>query len=201
MTLIIIIITSIVSLLALNQKEVFHQLAFHPSAIRYSGQQYRFFSYALIHADLMHLFVNMFVLYSFGSATERYFSIIFQGKGLFFYFLLYLGGIIFSTLPSYGKHKDDPSYSAVGASGAVSAVLFSSIIFNPLSSISFLFLPFPIPAFIFGGLYLVFSAYMARKGHDNIGHDAHFWGAVFGLFFTIALKPGLALMFIEKIGL
>jgi membrane associated rhomboid family serine protease len=201
MTLGIIIITTLISLLAFRQHKLFQDLAFHPSAIRYSGQGYRFFSYALIHADFMHLLVNMFVLWSFGRIVESYYIVLFPGKGMFFYFLLYLGGIIFSTLPSYGKHKDNPGYSAVGASGAVSAVLFSSIIFQPLGSIVFIFLPFPIPAFVFGILYLVYSAYMARKGHDNIGHDAHFWGAVFGLVFTLVLRPELGKEFFRSLGL
>lgn len=201
MTLGIIIITTLISLLALQRLDLFQRLAFHPSAIRYSGQGYRFFSYALIHADFMHLLVNMFVLWSFGRIVESYYIVLFPGKGLFFYFLLYLGGILFSTLPSYGKHKDNPGYSAVGASGAVSAILFSSIIFQPLGSIVFLFLPFPIPAFVFGLLYLVYSAYMARKGHDNIGHDAHFWGAIFGVVFTLVLKPELGRLFLVSVGL
>jgi len=201
MTWIIIIITCITSLLALNRRDVFRSMAFHPSAIRYSNQYYRFFSYALIHADLMHLGVNMFVLYSFGNAVEQYFNIFLGPKGSFFYVLLYLGGILFSTLPSYGQHKDNPAYSAVGASGAVSAVVFSSIVFNPLGGMGLLFLPFVMPAVVFGLLYLVLSAYMARKGQDNIGHDAHFWGAVYGLVFTIAVEPQLFTMFIERIKL
>lgn len=201
MTWIIIIVTCLISLIALNRHDIFRSLAFHPSAIRYSKQYYRFVSYALIHADLMHLGVNMFVLYSFGSMVETYFSIFLGGKGSFFYLLLYIGGIIFSTLPSYGKHKDNPGYSAVGASGAVSAVVFSSIIFNPLGGMGLLFLPFVLPSVVFGLLYLILTAYMARKGKDNIGHDAHFWGAVYGMVFTIAIEPRLFMMFIEKIKL
>jgi membrane associated rhomboid family serine protease len=199
MTWIIIIITCVISLVAFNRQDIFRKLTFQPTAIRYSREYYRFVSYALIHADFMHLGINMFVLYSFGTMVETYFNLFLSGKGNFYYVLLYLGGIIFSTLPSYGKHKDNPGYSAVGASGAVSAILFSSIIFNPLASLSLFLLPFSMPSVVFGLLYLVLSAYMARKGHDNIGHDAHFWGAIFGMVFTVAVEPNLFFMFIERI--
>lgn len=199
LTVIIIIITVITSLLAFNNPNAFNQLKFNAYMIKHNNQLYRFFSYAFIHADWMHLFINMFVLFSFGSAVERSFSIVFEARGPFYFLLLYTGGVIFSTLVSFGKHKNNHYYNAVGASGAVAAVLFSSIIISPQSSIIFLLLPVPIPAYIFGILYLVYSAYMAKKGSDNIGHDAHFWGAIFGVVFTIILNPGFINSFIEGI--
>jgi membrane associated rhomboid family serine protease len=104
-----------------------------------------------------------------------------------------------SVLSSFGKHKDNLYYNAVGASGAVSAVVFASIVFNPMAPIRFIFIPIDIPAFIFGGAYLFYSWYMARKGNDSIGHDAHFWGAIFGIVFTIALKPSLAMHFVSRL--
>jgi membrane associated rhomboid family serine protease len=104
---------------------------------------------------------------------------------------LYIGGAALSTLPSYGKHKDDYSYTAVGASGAVSAVVFASIIFDPWSKLIIFPIPIGIPAILFGFLYLIYSWYMGKKNIDNVGHDAHFWGAVFGFVFTIILKPAL----------
>ncbi len=178
----------------------YDKLLFDPYRINHQRQFHRFFSHALVHADWAHLAVNMFVLYSFGSMVEEAFSILFGvGKGIYFYILLYVGGVFLSATPSYGKHKDNAWYTAVGASGAVSAVLFSSIIISPLSGIGFILLPFSIPAFIFGILYLIFSAYMSKKGQDNIGHDAHFWGALFGLAFTIIAKPALLAGFINQI--
>jgi membrane associated rhomboid family serine protease len=147
----------------------------------------------------MHLLVNMFVLYSFGSVVEYFYSGIFGLKGYLYYALLYLGGVVLSVTPAYGKHKDNPAYSAVGASGAVSAVVFASIIINPLAPLGILFIPFNVPAIIFGALYLVYSAYMTGKNVDNVGHDAHFWGAIFGILFTIAIKPVLALHFYQTI--
>jgi membrane associated rhomboid family serine protease len=123
----------------------------------------------------------------------------FPRYAVLYFLLLYFGGVLFSTLPSFGKHKDNDTYNAVGASGAVSAILFSSIIMYPQGKIVFLLLPVPIPAYIFGVLYLVYSAYMSKRGHDNIGHDAHFWGAVFGIVFTLALNPGFVVSFFENL--
>lgn len=199
-TIAIIIITAIISVMAFNNRALFDKLLFDPYRINHLRQFHRFFSHALLHADWAHLAVNMFVLYSFGTMVEEAFSILFGvGKGIYFYILLYVGGVFLSATPSYGKHKDNAWYTAVGASGAVSAVLFSSILINPLSGIRFILIPFSIPAFIFGILYLIFSAYMSKKGQDNIGHDAHFWGALFGLAFTIIAKPALLAGFINQI--
>jgi membrane associated rhomboid family serine protease len=190
-TIIIVIVTVIVSLVAFNNHEIFRRLAFNAYDIKHFKNSYRFLSYALIHADWIHLLVNMMVLYSFGRIVEQYYAFYFGTKGMLYYLLLYVGGTALSTLPSYGKHKDDYSYTAVGASGAVSAVVFASIIFDPLSKIYIFLIPIGIPSIIFGVLYLIYSAYMGKKNIDNIGHDAHFWGAIFGFVFTIVLKPEL----------
>lgn len=190
-TLIIIAITVLVSILAFSNHEIFRRLAFNAYDIKHFKNGYRFLTYALIHADWIHLLINMVVFYSFGRIVEQYYGYYFGAKGLLYYILLYVGGAALSTLPSYGKYKDDYTYTAVGASGAVSAVVFASIIFDPLSKIYFFLIPIGIPSIIFGFLYLIYSAYMSRKNIDNVGHDAHFWGAVFGFVFTIILKPEL----------
>lgn len=190
-TILIIAITAIVSVIAFSNHELFRRLAFNAYDIKHFKNRYRFISYALIHADWIHLLVNMMVLYSFGRIVEAYYGFYFSTKGILYYLLLYIGGIALSTLPSFGKHKDDYSYTAVGASGAVSAVLFASIIFDPMSKIMIFPIPIGIPAIIFGPLYLFYSWYMGKKNIDNVGHDVHFWGAVFGFVFTILLKPSL----------
>lgn len=199
MNLAIIILTSLISIYAFYNQEVFGRLKFNAYVIRHHGQGWRFLSYGLIHADWMHLFINMFVLYSFGKAVTDAYHFYFDVKGYLFYLLLYIGGLGFSVLFDYGKHKDDPSYNAVGASGAVSAVLFASILVYPTGSVYLFLIPFPIPSVIFGGIYLIYSAVMARRGTSNVGHSAHFWGAIFGIVFTIALKPALALSFWNQI--
>lgn len=199
MNIAIIVITSLVSVYALFNRDVFDRMKFNAHAIKHFGQGWRFFSYGLIHADWMHLLVNMFVLFSFGKVVSDTFQFYFDAKGYLFYILLYIGGIVFSVLFDFGKYKDDMYYNAVGASGAVSAVVFSSIIIYPTDSLYLMFIPFPIPAAVFGVLYLVYSAVMAKRASDNIGHNAHFWGAVFGVVFTIAIKPRLAVEFLEQI--
>jgi membrane associated rhomboid family serine protease len=190
-TIIIIAITAIVSVLAFSNHELFRRLAFNAYLIKHFKNSYRFLTYALVHADWIHLLVNMMVLYSFGRIVETYYGFYFGLKGTLYYVLLYVGGAALSTLPSYGKYKDDYSYTAVGASGAVSAILFASIVFMPLGKITIFPIPIGIPAILFGPLFLVYSAYMGKKNIDNVGHDAHFWGAIFGVVFTVVLKPAL----------
>lgn len=198
-TLFILAITILVSILAFSNHGLYRRLAFNAYDIRQFRNGYRFLSYALVHADWVHLLINMLVLYSFGMTVEAHYGLMWGLKGQFYYFLLYVGGIVFSTTPAYAKHKNDYTYTAVGASGAISAVVFASIIFDPLNKIYIFMIPFGIPAVIFGVLYLVYSWYMAKKNVDNIGHDVHFWGAVFGFVFTLALKPALALQFLDRL--
>lgn len=199
-TYIIIAITALISFLAFSNRSLFDKLLFDPYRINHLRQYYRFFTHGLVHADWIHLGINMFVLLSFGRMVEDVFMQIFgTGKGIYFYVLLYIGGLLLSATPSFGKHKNNAWYTAVGASGAVSAIVFASILISPLSGIRFIFIPFDIPAFIFGILYLGYSAYMSRKGHDNIGHDAHFYGALYGLLYTILIKPALLTGFINQI--
>lgn len=199
LTLTIIIITVLFSLLTFSNRSLFSQMLFNPFSIKHSRQYWRFFSYGLIHADLGHLFINMFVLWSFGKVAGEAYYYVFNWKWSFMFLLLYIGGIIISVLPSYFKHRNNPAYNAVGASGAVSAIVFTSILFIPTGKIYIFFIPIGIPAFIFGGLYLVYSWYMGRRGKGNIGHDAHFWGAVFGIVFTIAAKPDVLKIFISQL--
>jgi len=199
-TLIIIIVTVIVSILCLMNLRLFDMLKFNAYDVRHSNQIYRFFTYGFIHAGYLHLFINMVVLYSFGAIVENHFGVYFSGKASFYYLLLYLGGLILSIIHAFGKHKNDVFYNAVGASGAVSAVIFSSIVLYPSGEIFFFFIPIGIPAPLFGVLYLLYEAYMSKYGKDRIGHDAHLWGAVFGVVFTIILKPSLFLIFLRQLG-
>ena len=162
-------------------------------------QWHRLLSHALVHADFMHLLVNMIVLWSFGRIVEAYFTGMFGFQGNYYFLMLYAGGVVIASLPSLFKHKDNPSYNAVGASGAVSAVLFSAILFQPLSKIYLFFIPIGIPAFIFGPLYLAYEIYMDKKSQDRVAHDAHYWGAIFGLLFTIVVQPEIVPYFFNQI--
>ena len=198
-TYLIIAVTVIVSISAFNNPDLFNRLKFNAYQIKHSGEMYRFGSYALLHSGWFHLIINMFVLYSFGVIVESSFHHLFGTIGFLYYVLLYVGGILFSTLWDFGKFKDDIYYNAVGASGAVSAVVFSSILIYPSGSIYLFPIPFPLPSWVFGIVYLIYSAYMGKRGGDNIGHNAHFWGAVYGLVLTIVLVPGVLKSFISAI--
>ena len=190
-------ITAVVSIIAFQRRDIFDQLKFNAYVIKKHKKYYRFLSYGLVHADWMHLIINMFVLFSFGDIVSQFFDYHFGFKGNVYFLLLYIGGIAFSTLYDFGKHKDDPYYNAVGASGAVAAVVFSSILLYPAGKIFLFFIPIGIPAPLFGILYLGYSVYMAKKGTDNIGHTAHFFGAIYGLVFTIAIKPEFFTLFVQ----
>ncbi|MCF8309667.1 MAG: rhomboid family intramembrane serine protease [Bacteroidales bacterium] len=197
-SLVIIIITVFVSLAAFNNRSVFYKMQFNAYQIYHRKEYHRFFTYGFIHGDWVHLLINMFVLYSFSRIVENTYRELFGLKGLLLYILLYVGGLVFSTIFDYGKHRNNAYYNAVGASGAVSAVVFASILIHPLGEIYLFLIPFGIPSFIFGILYLVYSAYMSRRATGNVGHSAHFWGAVFGFVFTVILEPRLFPRFIES---
>ena len=198
-TLGIVVITTVVSVFAMNNQEFFRKTLYSPYQVFHRKEYYRLFTHAFLHAGWIHLFVNMYVLWVFGNEAESYFGLYKAGGGSFFYFLLYLGGIIFATLPALKKHRDNFMYSSVGASGAVSAVLFACIAFNPTMPIIFIFLPIPIPAVIFGVLYLFYEAYMDKHSSDYVAHDAHYYGAIFGVLFTFVSMPAAFLNFFSQL--
>jgi membrane associated rhomboid family serine protease len=147
----------------------------------------------MVHADFMHLFFNMISLYSFGGVLEEVLlPALFDERGRMMFALLYMMSLVFSCLPDYFLHRRDPYYRALGASGAVSAVIYSAITIVPTMPIRFFFIPVDIPGWVFGFLYLALSYHLARRGNDNIGHNAHFWGAVFGIIFTLSAARAFA---------
>jgi len=198
----IIALTCLVSISAFSNQQIFQKAMFNPYIVNHNREWYRFFSHILVHADWVHLFFNMYAFFLLGLAVEQsYFPSLFgEGRAELNFLLLYIGGAVVSSFPSFEKHKNDSFYNSVGASGAVSAVIFSAILIRPLSTeIRLIFLPFPIPSFILGAAYLGYSWYMSKKGTDNIGHDAHFWGAVFGFVMTGIMKPALFVSFATQI--
>lgn len=185
-TLIIVILTCIVSIGGFNNQKTIEDLIFYPPSVK-SGQVYRFVSHGLIHADAAHLIFNMLALYSFGEALEKIytFPFVYDKNGKIIYLVLYFTALIVASVPDYFKHKDHYHYRSLGASGAVSAVIFSAILFNPNAGIGLIFLPgLNIPGYIFAIIYLVISTILAKRGNDNIGHTAHITGAIYGLVFT-----------------
>ena len=197
-TLILISITAVVSFIAFQSPSLVDKLEFNAARIIHGNQYYRLISHAFIHAGWTHLLVNMMVLYFFGSAVESFFKTSFGLKSEFFFLLLYFGGIIASNLYALYQHKDNYHYNAIGASGAVSAVLFTFILYNPWEKLYFFGL-FPIPGILFGVGYLIYSWYMGKRASDNVAHDAHFLGALFGLIFPVVLKPALFSHFLDQL--
>ncbi|GET30940.1 rhomboid family intramembrane serine protease [Prolixibacter sp. SD074] len=198
MTIIIIIITSLVSILAFSQQDVMGRLQFNAYQVVHRKEYFRIFTHAFLHANWEHLLINMIVLWSFGTAVEHYYYLNFGSRGTYLYFLLYFGAILFSSLGALIKQKNNYYYNAVGASGAVSAVVFSAIFFAPWNKIYFFGL-LPIPGVVFAVLYLVYSYQMSKRNVDNVGHDAHFLGAIFGFILPIIIRPSLFLEFINNL--
>lgn len=201
-TTIIVAVTVLVSLLAFRREEIFERFDLRPPAVVYRREYHRIFTHAFLHADYVHLGINMLVLWSFGTGVEDIFmeleeqEIIFSGT--FFYLLLYVASIALSSITTITRYRNHEAYSAVGASGAVSAVVFTYIFFAPLQKIYF-YMVLPIPGIVFGVLYLAYSSYMNRRSNDHINHAAHFWGAVVGFLFPLLLEPGLIHVFISNL--
>ena len=198
MTIIIILITSVFSVIAFNQHSLIYKYQFNPYQIIKRRQYPRLILHAFLHANWTHLIVNMLVLYSFGSVLERYFQQYFGSMWIPYYLILYFGAILVSPMYSLFKHRNDYLYNAVGASGAVSAVVFAATFFEPWNKI-FFYAMIPMPGFIFAILYLLYSWFMSRRKTDNIAHDTHFFGALFGLLLPILLNPNLFVEFIHKL--
>ncbi|MFD2513981.1 rhomboid family intramembrane serine protease [Pontibacter locisalis] len=198
-TLILIVITVGISIYAWQNQELIHKWILQPYAVQRDNSWYRFVTSGFIHADFTHLFFNMFTFYFFGGLVERTFEIVFgPTTGILIYLLLYIGGIIISDIPTYIKHRNDPSYRALGASGGVAAVVFSSILFYPTQDIC-LYAILCIPGFILGVLYVVYSYYSGRKMEGNINHDAHLYGAVYGFVLSLILVPQAFPNFVTEI--
>lgn len=200
-TIIIIITTSIVSYTAFQRNELFYKLQFNAYQVYHRKQYYRLFTHALVHVSWPHLLVNMLVLFFFGPNVEKYFSYL-AAQGILrhpilLYLFFYILAVVFSSSISLAKHKDNIYYNAVGASGAVSAILFFWIFFNPWETLRF-YAILPIPAIIFGVGYVVYSHYMSKRNIDNVGHDAHLLGAVFGFVFPLFIDLGLIQVFVSQ---
>jgi membrane associated rhomboid family serine protease len=197
-TNIIIAFTCALSIWAFNNPDVLQKCKHYPFLEDRQKEFYRWLTAGFVHADAMHLGFNMFTLYSFGNLVERYFEALFP-MGKTFYLLFYLLGIVMAGIPTYYKHRNNPSFASIGASGAVSAVLFAGILFVPNLKLNMMFIPIPITGWIFGILYLMYSQYASKNSTDNIDHEAHFYGAVFGFLLPIVLKPSLLPAFIAEL--
>ncbi len=185
-TTIITVITALVSILAFRNRKIFQQGVFHPVTVKEHGQWHRFISHSFLHGSPLHLFVNLFVFWQFGRIVEIKFIEYFDGVGAIVYVVFYFTAVAAAAVPDYIRHKDNPQYSAVGASGAVAAVLFSYLFFGPWENI-YLYALIPIPGILLGVLYLAYEYYMDKRGGGRIAHMAHFAGAVYGIVFTVVV--------------
>ena len=205
-TLILLIATSVVSIMLMEQPSRKYELMLAPYNVKHRGQWYRIFSHGFVHKDYMHLIFNMLVLYMFGYnerhgsavGVEAQYMIDFGDMGIPYFLLLYVSAITFAALPALRKHGDNPNYLSLGASGAVSAVVFSYMVMYPDQELVIIFLPFlPLPAVVFGALYMGYEVYMDRRGGSGIAHDAHIWGAVYGIAFTLLIHPDNIQRFVD----
>ncbi|HEU5148201.1 MAG TPA: rhomboid family intramembrane serine protease, partial [Chryseosolibacter sp.] len=197
-TYIIIAVTTVVSLYAFQSPVAMSSMMMNPYYTHRRQQYYRFITSGFIHKDHMHLLWNMFSFYFFGTAIEREFQTLFGQTGSVYFIALYVLAIVVSDVPTYFKHKDQPGYNSLGASGGVSAVIFAFIIFEPLSDICIYF-ALCMPGFMLGALYIIFSWYQGRRSADNINHDAHLYGALFGFIFCVIVAPSSIGNFFEEI--
>jgi len=193
-TLAIIAVTCVVSFLAFNKPKLLDDLILWPPAIQRHREYHRLVTYGLVHADFGHLLFNMLTLFFFGRLIEQFYT---AELGQLGFLLFYIAAMVASILPTYIKNRRNPNYHSLGASGAVSAVLFTFVLLAPWSKIIVFVLP--MPAVLYAVLYVGYSIYMDRAGRDNINHSAHLWGAAFGVVFTLLIEPRVFTHFLAEL--
>ncbi len=209
-TNIITVATIAITLYAWKRDDIMRKFIFNPYVTQTQREYWRFFTSGFIHDNYMHLGFNMLAFHSFARPIETIFSDkhssslglgSFYGEtGPFYFFMLYALAIVFSSIPTYFRHKNNPAYNSLGASGGVSAIVIAFVILLPEFDIQFIFLPFiDIPGVVFATGYLAYSFYADRRGGGRINHSAHLWGGLFGLFFIIIMHPESLGIFIRKV--
>jgi membrane associated rhomboid family serine protease len=197
-TTFLIMLNVAVSLYCFGNQTMLYKLMHNAYSIAQRGEYYRFLTSGFIHADFMHLFFNMFTLYSFGRYLEMAFKANYGNTtGGLLYLLLYLAAIVLSDLPNYNKHKQNPQYNSLGASGGVSGVLFACILLQPWMELYIYFIP--MPGIVFAALYVWYSVYMSKKGYDHINHSAHLYGGLVGVLFMILAYPHALSSFLDEL--
>ncbi|QWP74859.1 rhomboid family intramembrane serine protease [Lysobacter sp. K5869] len=193
-TFVLIAVTVLVTWQAFQKRRLYERLVLWPPGVERFRQYDRLLTHGFVHADWMHLLFNMITLYFFGRAVENVFAQL-VGPGMFV--LFYLSAIVVAILPSYLRHRRDPGYVSLGASGAVSAVLFAFVLLDPWSWI--IVFVVPVPAVVYAIAYIGYSYWMDKRGGDNINHSAHLSGAIYGLLFMLLMEPRVALVFLERL--
>lgn len=198
LTIIIILFTVAISYYAWQNPAVMDKLILNPARVSQKNQYYRFITSGFIHADFGHLLFNMLTFWFIGEGIERLFNSLFGSNGSFYFLALYILGIIVSDIPTFLKHRNNSGYNSLGASGGVAAVLFAAVLYAPLLEICLYFL-LCIPGFIFGILFIGYSFYESRRGSGFVNHDAHMYGAIFGMLFMAVVYPAAVPGFFEQI--
>lgn len=192
----IVLVTVGISVWAFRDRRVLSKLILSPYAVVHGKQWYRVITHAFVHADWMHLLFNMIALWSFGRIVPVYFSYITGFPGLHFV-VMYVVAIVVASIHDLIKHKDNTHFLSLGASGAVSAVVFAAIFFDPWSTILIFFIP--CPAILFGVAYILYSSYMGRKEGEKVNHNAHIYGAVFGFVYPLLVNPETLSFFLRNL--
>ncbi len=198
LNLIIIVLTILVSINAQNNMNLYSQLMMKPYEVMKRRQYWRFLTSGFVHDGYSHLGFNMFTLYFFGGAVEQYFGYILGSASTIVFIFFYLSALIVSDLPGYFKNKNKPGYNTIGASGAVSAMVFASIIYAPLNKICF-FALLCLPGFILGIIFIIYSFTQSKNLSQNINHEAHLYGALYGIAFSIWVYPESLSIFLDQI--
>ncbi|NDC41954.1 MAG: rhomboid family intramembrane serine protease [Chitinophagia bacterium] len=196
---ILIAATCIISFLAFNNPTLLNKLLLYPRVMTQPNEFYRTLSSGFVHADYQHLLFNMMTLYFFAEPMESVLREWLHLPSNLVLFFFYLSAIVISSLPALRKHRNNPYYRALGASGGVSAVVFFTIFYFPWAGIRIYFIPIGIPAIIYGVLYVGYSYFMSKRGNDSIGHDAHLSGAIFGFLFALLVDPGHGLSLLVQL--
>lgn len=197
-TLIILAITVVVSIMAINDTDLKYKLTFSPYSVKHHNRWWLVFTHGFVHADYTHLLMNMLTLYFLGQGVENEMLFYFGAKGSLYFVLLYLGGLVFATIPAFYKHSENPGYLSLGASGAVSAIVFGFILFEPTATL-YLYFAIPVPGILVGIGFLIYESYANRNLRTNIAHDAHLAGAIFGALFLILVDYNILILFFNKL--
>lgn len=192
-TITIIAITAITSFLAFSNRDLMRKFIFNPYTAYHEKQYYRFLSHGFIHADWAHLIFNMVTFYFF---AER---VLVEFNSVWLFLAFYLSAIIVASSRTFFKYKNQPEYNSLGASGGVSAILMASVLFDPTTKLIIFPIPIGIPGYVFALFYLAYSQFMSKWSLDNINHDAHLLGAVYGILFPIIIRPGVVVSFFNQL--
>jgi len=200
MVIFLLVLIGGISYYAFSKPEVKAKFMFNANRVYYGKEYYRLLTSGFIHGDWFHLGFNLYALHLFSKTLIQSFTQVGLVNPELHFLILFVLGVVVSEIPSLLKHKDNPYYNSLGASGGVSSVVFGSILLNPVGmKLGLVFLPIYLPAFLFGILYLLYSNYQSKKGTDNIGHDAHIFGSLFGLIYVAAIYPNSLIDIMEQL--